>query len=826
MKIGGDLYSQIPSMYYWRVIPSPVTSNLNSYTYPGIIAGDNGALLYTTNSGFSYQQFAGIPNYNFYSVSTIWNLTRYTAVGQNGIIYYGTGFNPTTWAQQTSGTNANLYSAGGALSNSQFIFWRSAVGTGGIILRSTSSTASNWSAWNTVPSGTTQDLYSVFSYTNYGWIAGNNGTILKTTDCGGTWTAINSGVTNKLNFIGFINENTGFVTGSNGLIMKSTNGGLNWFLIPSNTTADLKSFTPYYICGSGGTALQSTDDGATWTPALTGTTNNLNSVSWNSGIYAYTTPPFLIGNTGTILRRDIDSSFLFKTLDGNNIRSVFCNSGVFDNNRYREANSPDFEWPKNSNKYAIYYAGFSTGALVQGQLRQASASYRGEYTPGYCVNGSAVTNDTFKIYSVKRGDGPANNLDWNNWGLMVPYGAPFIDVNNNGTYEPMIDTPGVKNASQTIFACLTDGFQSSHTVAEGFGGGTLPLFAEVHLTAWTYSQPTYTDMQFMKYVVINKGLQTWTRTYFSIVSDPDLGSWDDDYVGCDTTRELAYCYNADNNDPVYGENPPAVGFLLLKGPYSKYSAPPRAIDMTSFTYFFNNSSSPSMCEAEANGEPYPSYLTMQGYKKDSTFFLDPGQSPPKRTKHIFAGDPETNTGWTEYKGVILNCNHDTTGTFIPVNYPGDRRFVMGFGADYLTVNPGDTQTIVLSQLIARGNSNKNSVTKLKLLSDLAREFYNTNFTIGVKQVNSEVPSSFSLRQNYPNPFNPTTTIRFQLSVAGNASLKIFDMLGKEVATLVNDKLNAGTYTVVWDGTRFASGVYFYRLTSDAFSETRKMLLIR
>ncbi|MCX6160779.1 MAG: T9SS type A sorting domain-containing protein [Ignavibacteriae bacterium] len=65
-----------------------------------------------------------------------------------------------------------------------------------------------------------------------------------------------------------------------------------------------------------------------------------------------------------------------------------------------------------------------------------------------------------------------------------------------------------------------------------------------------------------------------------------------------------------------------------------------------------------------------------------------------------------------------------------------------------------------------------------------------------------------------------------MSVAGNASLKIFDITGKEVATLVNEKLNAGTYTVNWNGTRFASGVYFYRLTAEGYGETRKMMLIR
>lgn len=98
-------------------------------------------------------------------------------------------------------------------------------------------------------------------------------------------------------------------------------------------------------------------------------------------------------------------------------------------------------------------------------------TYNGEYYPGYCNNGVAASNSIFKVYTIRRGDSHLSNPDWQNWGLMVPYGAPFVDVNMSGNYEPMIDTPGVKNASQTVFMCLTDGFSESHNPGEGSGGG-------------------------------------------------------------------------------------------------------------------------------------------------------------------------------------------------------------------------------------------------------------------------------------------------------------------------------------------------------------------
>jgi hypothetical protein len=110
-------------------------------------------------------------------------------------------------------------------------------------------------------------------------------------------------------------------------------------------------------------------------------------------------------------------------------------------------------------------------------------------------------------------------------------------------------------------------------------------------------------------------------------------------------------------------------------------------------------------------------------------------------------------------------------------------------------------------------------------------------TTDVKQVSDVVPDDFVLAQNYPNPFNPTTTVRFSLpsrSLAraegragegSHISLKVFDLLGREVATLVNENQNPGTYTATWDASGQASGVYFYRLEAGGFVETRKLLLL-
>jgi photosystem II stability/assembly factor-like uncharacterized protein len=101
----------------------------------------------------------------------------------------------------------------------------------------------------------------------------------------------------------------------------------------------------------------------------------------------------------------------------------------------------------------------------------------------------------------------------------------------------------------------------------------------------------------------------------------------------------------------------------------------------------------------------------------------------------------------------------------------------------------------------------------------------------IKLLSNEIPEKFTLEQNYPNPFNPSTKIKFQIKDSKLVTLKIYDILGKEIATLVNEKLNAGSYEVPFSVSQFSgntisSGVYFYKLITDEFTETKKMILLK
>ena len=135
----------------------------------------------------------------------------------------------------------------------------------------------------------------------------------------------------------------------------------------------------------------------------------------------------------------------------------------------------------------------------------------------------------------------------------------------------------------------------------------------------------------------------------------------------------------------------------------------------------------------------------------------------------------------------------------------------------------------------------NSVTEARNIAKDVIGFYGTNFSyvpVGVKKATHDnLPTEYSLSQNYPNPFNPSTTIKYQIpthsgQVVGsgfslrNVTLKVYDILGREVTTLVNQQQKPGSYEVLFNASNLTSGVYFYRLQSGSFNESRKMILLR
>jgi hypothetical protein len=145
------------------------------------------------------------------------------------------------------------------------------------------------------------------------------------------------------------------------------------------------------------------------------------------------------------------------------------------------------------------------------------------------------------------------------------------------------------------------------------------------------------------------------------------------------------------------------------------------------------------------------------------------------------------------------------------------------GIYHINSVPTGTLKIIADRIGYRSDSTTVTITRNNIDSV---NFYLTKLTTGANPISNNVPDKYLLYQNYPNPFNPSTNIKYQITDNNFVTLKVFDILGKEVATLVNENLKAGEYEVTFNGSGLPSGIYFYKLNTENFFETKRMILIK
>jgi hypothetical protein len=150
--------------------------------------------------------------------------------------------------------------------------------------------------------------------------------------------------------------------------------------------------------------------------------------------------------------------------------------------------------------------------------------------------------------------------------------------------------------------------------------------------------------------------------------------------------------------------------------------------------------------------------------------------------------------------------------------------VASFTADLNSLG-GQSVTVLASGFLSPGNDqNGDPFSLIAVLANGDVVSLSPVTTLG--QFGDVMPTKFDLKQNYPNPFNPETKIEFSIPANQKVALKVFDISGREVAELLNDNLVAGVYSVSFDAVNLSSGVYFYRLQTDNFVETRRMTLLK
>jgi len=488
---------------------------------------------------------------------------------------------------------------------------------------------------------------------------------------------------------------------------------------------------------------------------------------------------------------------------------------------------------------------------------QASASLIENYLPGNVD--SNQYDPRYKIYVVNENDQPFGP-SWQEWSFAVGIGAEFYDGDNDGIYNPVDlngngewdineDRPDI--IGDQIAWCV---FNDAVTPRLRFAG-VPPLGIEIHQTVFGYktnNAPQLKNVLFIRYKITNKGTVNpeLDSVYFTAWADADLGvDFTDDLVGSDTLTNSGFIYGLDP-DPGFGDEVPSFFINILQGPRAyipgetfidnnangtyedsidtaldtayNHQGPLKGIqlfpgaknqEMTAFTNLISSDPLRGDPNDEFEARNYMLGLLRLGTPMDPCYDAWGGVFggvPCETIDPLFwySGDPESNYGW-------LNTA------------PADQRMLVHTGPFSLEENK--PITIIVGYTIGQGDSPLNSVTVGKEVSAFVQQFYQSNFDdniLPVEEENNLIVTEFKLFQNYPNPFNPSTRIQYAVSSRLFVSLKVYDILGNEIATLVNEEKSAGSYEVEFDASSLPSGVYFYKLRVGSFIQTNKMILIK
>ena len=353
------------------------------------------------------------------------------------------------------------------------------------------------------------------------------------------------------------------------------------------------------------------------------------------------------------------------------------------------------------------------------------------------------------------------------------------------SWPPLTGWPVKDSSGNPIF--ISD--QDSYCVYSDSTNSINLLNIFIHQTGYVFTNDTTEDIIFFKYQIINKSQTNYDSIYFSLYCDIDVGNasagtqeYADDRVGFDKENHFVYFFD----DGFSSEWPD--GFTGYFG--ITFLGTPQTIQFQSGITDF--------------------HYNLYDYDVD----IDTVQFGIISSSE---GLYNSNIGYKYFHpGATNDIHFDDTST-VPLT-----------GLDIVSnISSGpyslySNQSLIFYTAIMGGND-YNDIHQNMLTS---KNVFNSSITDILELKNNFIPKEYLLSQNYPNPFNPSTTIKYSIPNASKAIIKIYDVLGNEIETLVNEYKPAGTYELNWYAANLPSGVYFYRLQAGSFVETKKMILIK
>jgi len=638
------------------------------------------------------------------------------------------------------------------------------VGSYGTFIRSTDG-GLNWFVLHFVNNLNTSFSSVIFPSANTGFLCSSNGHILKTVNSGTNWVTQSSGVSSSLNTIHFYSNDYGVAAGTVGVILVTTNSGLNWIQKPYYSNVSFNSiFLPSQNTGYIGGS----------NGVLLKTTNggsNWDSVYGNSGsirklFFVNNITGFLCGNN--VIRKTVNGGLLWDS-----IAPYSCNSVEFINE-----NTGFFT----SSYYKIYKTTDGGNTFTSQSL---NSGFDNLYATGISSNGSGIAAG-FKGYIYKTTD-YGNNWSakfkaHNEYISYLKYDNPdrgmFVDrmgsvsrTYDGGNNYVQISQPG---------AYILTGFCFEDSLT-GYGVGANGRIMKTENAGVNWVQMTSGITTSLHKVQFKGGLGLAVGYYGIILRTNNQGiNWTSQTSTTNNWLKNVYIQNG-NIAFVCGEN------QILKSTDAGVTWQSKTVGMSLDMQCIHT---PNGGNVWAGGDKI-FYSSNSG----DNWVLQFSPEYPINTIEFLSGSVGYAAGNSGY--VIKTTNGGLNWNKLQFPYGGDL-----YAMEFINEDVG--------WIAGNGVLLKTS----------------TGGNVFIRKFTGEVPSGFELEQNYPNPFNAVTNVKFQVPSLKFIKLVVFDLLGREVKTLVNEVLQPGTYNVSFDAGDLPSGIYFYQMRTNDFSETKKLILLK
>jgi photosystem II stability/assembly factor-like uncharacterized protein len=662
-----------------------------------------------------------------------------------------------------------------------------AVGESGTILLSTNSGIT----WRIVNTNSRFRLNSVCVLDSLTLIAvGDSGKIKKTTDRGNIWFSINSGITSDFNSVVFVSSQTGFI-GGDSVVLKSVNGGNNWSVqfttsisiidlqfINENTGWMTRSYYNGYACPIHDEILKTTNGGINWTSQL----NNC-----HYGTVLISSIFFVNSNTGWCSNS--------KTTNGGSNwftqypigRKIFFMS---ENKGFKTIfNSKDtlYLTSDGGNNWLTSNGNLKTSLNSIFFINSQSGWGVGKYGNSIKTNNGGLNWISSSDNSCSYNDIQSLSFIDSSNGYAGCRGGIVLKTSNSGINWIPYFTGDTSNIVQLCFRSPNVGFAANSIgkILKTTNGGE----------NWSCLLTTNSDQRSIYFIDNNTG---WAGAGETLYKTTDGGlNWSTRFMNGMIVINSIYFINQETGW--------ATGWNILK--------------------------------TTDGGNSWVGKLTGTQNFFGSVFFKS------------------ENLGWVNKQSdgeILKTTNGGNNWIYI---YPGNRYWLndiyfidslkgLAVGEEFRWDNQGGFFGAVLETTNGGNNwfslptiSSEQNWTTLCFTSSekgwVAGKggaiLKNSNFIwgpVGIKSMSDINIGTFSLSQNYPNPFNPSTAIKFDISKSTHVQILVYDILGREVGQLLNENKKPGSYEITWDGSRFASGIYFYKIITDEFVETKKMVLMK